>query len=877
MAKPSFNLNKYIPGQVVVEALGLSPDGKTSRQMRCPLCEQVAMRMANDATGGQLFFCKSCRFSADAITLYARARNIPLYDAVNELKLRTALPENAAKVWLPRWEHGTSGPQRKLVELLEAGRKTLFQMKDHHVQAMQKACAWWSRDFSVIQRTAASMVSGVHANELITALLPWRTALRARKLGDIVVLPFCDIFNRPRSLEILTNKGDTLHFVLPIRDETSADTDGRTGGVCFLDALGIEEDVVYAVEGGRFALQLKCQHHHDSYTPLPLIGWNKNTGADAWRYVRARKTILWAPVVTASVFRQAKRAANAMIATAPTDLGKTPDEIHLSLAKIGVQAWKAKVESSAVRWQTLLAKVLLEHESTEAINIIDEIGLTNEEATEVAEEFTGINRDRLLELFGLSTQSRTIQLDKSEISQAGNQWTEITKLGPRLIMDSVLYLDRVQVPLSGGPQRLIGYVMRGKETFPFRARLTEVQTDTAGFITRLMLAANQPLPQISPVWSRKLFRIAQTFHNPTTVRCIDKVSYIDEVGLVLPKFTVRDGKIHVPEETLDLDGASLPCQHLNAPAVPSLVDPGFFRPSYTTAAAWTLLASIICNIEAQRWGAESKGIVVTSADRDDVGAILISRIAEILSLPIYTYTPDIDFAAIDTGHAIPPIIDLRNVKPTEPKLLEYLLDPKPKSAILLVSNFNMWREFSLGGLIGIHAAGSRAVDFPYAEIPEALFTGLKYTQESNSTTCQWKTVAATRRDILSLVMPRLEVDDDARQNIHTDASDITFGDHSWQSTDTDRCMFPLAYIAKMTNFVPQPVGEKRDNLVTIPAGDFLKQFHKLTGFKPKLDDIRYHLRKAGVLRGMPDNTLEIPAVEWSQMLNRYRLLLPPKD
>jgi hypothetical protein len=62
--------------------------------------------------------------------------------------------------------------------------------------------------------------------------------------------------------------------------------------------------------------------------------------------------------------------------------------------------------------------------------------------------------------------------------------------------------------------------------------------------------------------------------------------------------------------------------------------------------------------------------------------------------------------------------------------------------------------------------------------------------------------------------------------------------------------------------------------VSIPAGAMLKTFAELTKHKPALSTIRYLLREAGLLQGMPGTSIDMSAADWSAARGRYLSLLP---
>ena len=175
MIKEAPILNKFVPGKTVLEALGLTPDGRTSRPMRCPSCSTVAMRMVVDPIGGSRFYCVHCRMNCDAIQLFALGKNISLKNAVRELSTRVSLPSNTVRFLFPRWKREISDPMSGIIEYLEKGKTDFAQRAESAwMEAANNLRSFMAMDAETMRRTTAKCLAGVTWPGLKDAMFPWK-------------------------------------------------------------------------------------------------------------------------------------------------------------------------------------------------------------------------------------------------------------------------------------------------------------------------------------------------------------------------------------------------------------------------------------------------------------------------------------------------------------------------------------------------------------------------------------------------------------------------------------------------------------------------------------------------------------------------------
>ena len=811
--------------------------------------------------------------NCDSIQLFAMGKNIPMRQAISEINTRVSLPSNAIRWWFPKWKREVCDPMTGLIQYLEKGRRDISRSAE---SAWQEATSHLGMlggtDINSLDRMLGAFVSGVTRTGLRTSMNPWTLNIGRCKQSWFAALPFCDVFNRPRSLMLFDRKGEGHHVNLPLFETSEGMGRIRDDGLCFLDQLQREEEVVFAVGDPKVALQLKTQHAFSYTKPLPLVGYLPDTGRSSWNQVRARTVIFWEPSLNVDVFRQARMVDNAKVATSPNYTDWERSSMLEQLVGFHIDVWMRACVESAVPWHEGIVDWLLNLPEDQAINAVETLDITDSEAELILEGLEGQRAARITDLFGVTRQARTVIVDGRQISQAEGKWNEMSRLGAKLILDGTIYLDRVQHPMSSGEETVVGYISRAGAVIPFHDKLSEVQVNTPGWLTRTLLNEKQSIPQISPVWARRLFRIAQAFHNPPTVQCVDRVGYVEDVGMIFPEFTVKDGKFLSNTSEVAMSNVAIPGQGLQCPEFPVSVHSSAFDTDPVSVAAWTLLSFMLSNMEAQRFGAETKGILVYAPDADDASYLATMQLAEKLALPIYQYTSDTDLCAMDRGHVLPLVVDARHLPPDHISLSQYLFDPSPKSLLLLVSDMTPWKEVSLGGWLGMAGQRSAISSFPFKSAPDMLFSGLEWLHKTMN----------SRATMLSLEMLQSGVTENIKASRHVPADTLatlaarvqrgSIGDVGWSSIEVDRVLIPFFHLYNLKGL---SVGEAT-GVMTIQAGPLLAQFRKLTGVHVKMEQITYSLRRAGILRGLPGNNVEIDVSDWNAMLDRYRRLMPPE-
>lgn len=794
-----------------------------------------------------------------------------------EIKQRHSLAQRAVQADFPHYKTGFVETHERMTKFLADGFDDLVHnTSGPWLQSLEAVGCWFGADVATMERMFGGVVAGSSAEAVVEAAAPARVVPPHKGFTNVVVVPFCDVYNRPRSLMMFNRHGESWHGVLGLtNDNLPGAAAAYDHGLCFLDQLEREEEAVYAVGGARFALQLRCQHMFSNITVVPIIGWLPGTLPTSWAQVKASRTILWSPRPDADLFKQARYASGKVSMYPRFDADDTDDAICTRLREMTTLKWQRTVEAHALPWYEATARWLLSLPADDQLGALCSLNLDEADAAVVADSVAdATEKATLAMLFGLSDISRSVVVNRTTIVQDHGKWTTMSPAGASLILDAVLYLDRIQHPVGGGDDRIVGHVERAGKIYPFNDRLGDVEADAGRWLNKFFLSQSLPLPQIGSGWSHKLWLVAQAFHNPPVKAYIRRVGHVEKLGMIFPRFIVREGRIITEGDLPDLAGGSVPGSLLDAPNPRSVIPPEAVRPTPTAVTVWSILRAIAFNMEAQTYGAETKGIAVVVGDDEDGGYTAVRQIARSLNLPWWETLTSDELLNLEVGHVLPPIVDMRGVPPG--KMAKYLWSAKAKSCMVLVSDLTAWTDMSLGGWIAINGVSSREL-FPYPVIPTVLVANLVGVHNRMGTQLLMSDFADIFRKMLGSLY--FDSPEDLMASgvslLESGCNEHTTGDIRVLTVDTDRAVFPLVSMAKQTQR-EIPFADEAEVIQRIPAGPLLRVLKNTAGVDISRDDIAYALRTAGLLRGTPGAGIDMSASDWNAIVNRFNMLIPPR-
>ena len=826
--------------------------------------------MYNDPSGGVLFVCRNCRTCLDSIQLYSKTRKISLEEGILELKSRTSLPSDTTKKWFSAWKEEVSEPQRKLITLLE--KSSLYDLTTEEKATLSILDVYAEGDYKAIGRCYPKGLYSVDLKAFNEAIKPWKPIKIKTKQSKFLCVSYCDVFNRPRQIEFFDKKGKSYIWESPIKDEAIGqssweDPQKSDKGLALLSSLPSDCTCVYAVDSVQLALQLRSMNGYISTRPINIVAYSDDTGYTAWHNTKAKKIVFWSPQITYKLFAQALKTNNAFVSFSP----KIEENVTEGIRKLSFMGWRQAIEKSQVPVEEALVKWLLSLEINEAEQAIDKLGLTYtfcESLVNKQEEYK--TKVQLNNLFKIVDGSKTVFVDGKEVCQAGGNWSEVYKAGPQQITDFILHFDRIQVPTSGTKPHIIGHVEKNKKVFPFREVLETLELDTAGWLTKFLLEQKEAIPVISPRWRKKLFVLAQTFHNPEVVSCIDKVGYTEEHGFIFNNFTFKNNEIiENVEKNYDIIGSYIPCQFLPPPKIPALVPAAFMIPTKNAVVVWSLIFSVLLNFEAQKRGAETKGIIIECPEGNDASTQASIAFARALNAPLVSYESGMDLSIIDRGHSIPVFINARKNNLNRQTFLNYLYDPTEKSCAVLAKDINLWKSLGLSGWIHIPPICGQGTEFPFEAIPEVLFTAAAHLDKVVTNETVPSVMEVVNEVLINLPLiesPRLDhvkmLIDHVIENIR--------GDRYWLTNRTDRILVPVVKTIKEAEKTKNV--EIKKNVVYIQLAFVRNQVQKLYGIELDLEDIKTTLRSAGLLRSVESTIIGVPENYWHELYEKVEIL-----
>lgn len=854
MRKAPINVNSYIDFPIVLEALRLnSSPSVLKNRSRCPGCSTQSLRVTRDPTGGYRFVCPKCDFNLDSLRFYMKVAQLTPLEALHDLSQLTSLPSGRFTLWangvLPQEQQ-----YEKLIGLHRRGREDLvLRPTPEWTAALQRLNMRCSQDMQHQIVPVAGTFSGIKISDLEDAL-GRRLRLPRPRSTHALMIPFCDVYNRPRSLSLFLESGLERRVRVNIMNEAEYHAPQTEDGLCFLDQLEMREERVFAVHGARLASFLRCLHLSQSTERLPLVGWEEHTNR-AWDTVHASQVIIWSPLSPLLSFIMGQRVVNAWVC-----LRRAPsfDEAIEQIEPMTSGQWMAATLEQAKPWRLALIDWLLSVGAKEAMNGIEALRLPHDLAMAIIDLAPQDKRPYMLSLFGFSDREKIAIVRGRTIAETSSGWWEVPNSLYAFrgrILDASIYMEEVQ-RLPDGRRLVLGHVKRGNQAFPFECDLDQIQAKTCEWLQTFLSDLGQPAPIVDRRWKQDLFRIAQEFHNPPIRAMLDRVGYHPSRGYVFPGFRVHEGRL-ITEKALvrPRAGETLPGEGIEPPDMQIVPGAESFADIPTAACTWAIIAALCNNLLAEKHRREPRGIII-HARRGEAGWQAIHDIGLQLSLPTYQGLDGNESCFSSWRHGLPAIIDIRGERPE--RLLPFLLDPSAKNIVLITDSLVPWRQVGLGGWVLIDGHGA-AGHLDCAPAISCLFRFLAETADS--------TMPRTIRRVLQELAkycgrPKAPVFAAARQRLR--------GDQAYWTSPARRALAPVCYLHRLRSGQEIP-SHKEGILLHLRryAGWFAH-----AGFgQLSMQGIRRALHKAGwVLRDYGSQQLVIAKQRWISTLRIWAAL-----
>jgi hypothetical protein len=541
----------------------------------CPLCTEDSLHVYKDqAVAGYWYWCPRCRFAGDAIELAAKAWKISPPAAV--LKL--------AALGIP-FPHGMDDQMiRGYVE--------------DHIEYRRRVDGFWRETMACSLPLAGPLA--LFARRLsIPSVRPHDWPLRGGQFVGVTdrrkVLAF---FQPAQDLNRRGENGSNRMFVGSGWDQLIAivhhDLPGRIRGFLLIGREARNpEDYVYrrvlSLTGSpagqdhgiamlesvlqphpdfgdqRFccldpaeALRLQLTHLAEHSQPLPLTGGWGNDASLAWSMLQWKPTVLFgaavAPAEAARLFRHA-RHMQAAVATVPT-VGQRPRDVLRAAGR------------EAARWSVALEAQLAARPSYEAEEVLLQVGMDRVETGRFLGECHPDVRAKAGGILAPGTGPSTVSSGKRTVSEVDGTWRDVQT--GTTVSDVIVRIDRIVHRKLSGRIMYEGTLRRRGEEAPFSVDQATIEAGAASWFRRFCPSVGLGSPLVASGWARRLFQIAQLFHEPVVVEAEGVLGWDDvRNAFVFPSFAIEMGGAVVEHESVPGETAlNLPVPHgLDAAAV----------------------------------------------------------------------------------------------------------------------------------------------------------------------------------------------------------------------------------------------------------------------------------------------------------------------
>ncbi len=263
------------------------------------------------------------------------------------------------------------------------------------------------------------------------------------------------------------------------------------------------------------------------------------------------------------------------------------------------------------------ARALVRHclaiPETEARNYLLNAKLTEPEREECLLACENEESDQLSRLFGHTREQRRVDWGQKTIEETDQGWL----MGRKVISQVIIRAERI-LPDGAGDARVFGFVRYRQHRIPFDEALSTLRKNAGAWAHALVLRRCGASPVIDPGYSRRLFDIAQLFHEPRSQDTSVAAGWSTGTGeqmLRFPLFAIDRTGLH--PGSFEVVGPPLPVPgRLTPQEFEALSDRGFCE----------LLLAVVGNLVLTAHGSAPLGLVVQNR------GFLVERFGEALGL-----------------------------------------------------------------------------------------------------------------------------------------------------------------------------------------------------------------------------------------------------
>ena len=505
---------------------------------RCPVCNHPTLyaTRAGDEAGGWYQCQGACGFTGDSVALLAARERSTVEDYLRRQRLRDAAVYTADNIG----RHVDETRRRKMIA---DGWRDISGLANMLVGAPPEVAAVLAAYRMTPHLDAARWTAGL--GRRFGACSNGRARL---KLGGGATGPFPGTKNKAWLVTpVYAAPGLVTGFAACDDNATDAvyhyANNADNDGLVFLDRpRPAGEDAVYAFGSLRHAVALHVMAHAGcDREPPPIVVYTPTT-TTAWRHVRGRKVIFWAPTIDLDLFAQARLLGDrAHVAHVPPPPGETNpfacyrgETCNMALRRL---------DAAARPWLWALKDYLVACARSAAVDQAPvRLGLSPDELEKLRCYCATAEEGRIVNaVYDAGHVDVAVTLaDGARIVQKDDGWYRIAAGGNHiLVTDAVPVFD--YVTHTGGEELLTGHVRVGgksdRELVPFRAvPRANIRRD---WLAALCAKAGRVIRAADTF---RYCEAAYAFHRPALLPGLEQIGYDAETGaFIFPAGAITPG------------------------------------------------------------------------------------------------------------------------------------------------------------------------------------------------------------------------------------------------------------------------------------------------------------------------------------------------
>lgn len=543
-----------------------------------------------------------------------------MHSAVQELAKQQILPMTVNELTrdvVASYKQYYIARRLKFQEFFEKARENVLTIDQRMLELFQLHQLWIGREMSHEWRSTLGRFLGC-ADAKLAAMYGINVP---RSMPYFFVCPFYDVPGHIVSLLLIGTRGMQREHIWQHQTDD---------GLMMLDATGLEDDIIIALNDPLLALQIQRRNFICNTKPLKIIVYGSNT-ENAWMSIYARRVIFWDHDTNFLMMSQAKKHVRSWIATQPS-FECTPFEY---LTRTTIPMVVTQLTENVITWPEALKKFILTHKDQgEVYSMVKNLDMTAYDMNRVYELCSNTERMHVNRVIGEKPIEHAIYINKRRVIEADGAWWFMRGGHRELLCNAIIRIERAVHAQDSGIDHYEGTISANGKTIRFQDKIEFVEKNPRAWLSKAMMAGGLGVPALArALMGQSIIEIAKQFSPPIYARGYSRIGwYPDQQAFIFPNFSIREGRL---DDSLYAMGTQLPASNITPEPLSHGDWDAATENTEANAVLWAGLACFMSNLIAPVIDAEAAPIAFVGG-MGSIAYIVSQHLAKELDAPVYT-------------------------------------------------------------------------------------------------------------------------------------------------------------------------------------------------------------------------------------------------